>query len=238
MGMKRLPTFASLALLAATPAFAGPCAPTTSRRPRRAIASDSTPPPSTRADCDRNHRRKTVTIKSTPGSVAQAEAKVGDLKPDAAKQFDEAISRARAADAAGDAATCKAALNRLLRRRLFRARPRGPKFTHGCRRRCRAGWRRRARPPCRTGQAPTPGGRAQAGSARCRRRPAWDSGARPERTPRMRSALSPGHQPLTRTSEHCNDRHCESRDDDEVSDQAMVKLRGRRVVERRPVPRA
>jgi hypothetical protein len=49
-------------------------------------------------------------IQPTPNSMAAAEAKVGEISPDAIKQGRDAMERARAADAAGDNVACKEAL--------------------------------------------------------------------------------------------------------------------------------
>jgi hypothetical protein len=49
-------------------------------------------------------------IQPTPNSVANAEAKVGDISPEAFQQARDAVARARAADAAGDKVACEAAL--------------------------------------------------------------------------------------------------------------------------------
>ncbi len=107
--MNRLSTLLALLSLAASPALAGPCtediAAAQTRYSQRLDAAAASGPTATETTAAKLHHQP------TPGSVAQAEARVGDLKPEAGKQFDAAISRARAADAAGDAATCKAALN-------------------------------------------------------------------------------------------------------------------------------
>ena len=46
----------------------------------------------------------------TPKSLAQAEEQLGDLSPEAVRAAGEAMERARAADASGDAAVCAKAL--------------------------------------------------------------------------------------------------------------------------------
>jgi hypothetical protein len=46
----------------------------------------------------------------TPDSLAKAEARVGDLSPEAADAIVQGMARARAADAAADAGACERAL--------------------------------------------------------------------------------------------------------------------------------
>ena len=49
-------------------------------------------------------------IQPTPQSMAAAEGEVGEMSPEAIKQIDDAMARARAADGAGDGVACKEAL--------------------------------------------------------------------------------------------------------------------------------
>ncbi len=51
----------------------------------------------------------------TPGSMAQAEQKLGELPPATITKVKDAIARARSADAAGDAAGCQQALSEVER---------------------------------------------------------------------------------------------------------------------------
>lgn len=51
-----------------------------------------------------------MSVQPTPRSIATAEEKLGDISPQTVEAVGQAMARARAADAAGDASACQQAL--------------------------------------------------------------------------------------------------------------------------------
>ncbi|MCC6780436.1 MAG: hypothetical protein IT537_27995 [Hyphomicrobiales bacterium] len=99
---------ATLLALPTTISYAGPCASDIDRLQARVdavltrkAAAGPTAPESPAALMSRQ---------PTPGSIAAAEAAIGDLSPAAAETITQGMTRARAADAAGDATACARAL--------------------------------------------------------------------------------------------------------------------------------
>jgi len=104
-------TIALVAVVATTmtaPAFAGPCSgeidkaqATFDHRLDAEAAEGPSGPESTDA---------TLHHQPSPASIAGAEAKLGDISPNMAQSFIDALHRARDADDAGKAAACRAAV--------------------------------------------------------------------------------------------------------------------------------
>jgi hypothetical protein len=114
MTVCRLLVISPLALcLLALPCQAGPCSTDVERIQVRidtklnAIAAAG--PAADQSTAAQMHRQP------TPGSIAQAEQKLGELSPDAIAKVKDAMTRARGADAAGDAAGCQRALDEVER---------------------------------------------------------------------------------------------------------------------------
>lgn len=95
-------------MLFASEAMSGPCAPNIYAAQiafdARLKAAAAKGPDATQSTEAKLHRQP------TPTSLAQAEAKLGDISDDEAQAFGADMRRARAADAAGDLDLCKSAL--------------------------------------------------------------------------------------------------------------------------------
>jgi hypothetical protein len=98
----------ALAILQAPHCFAGPCSQQIEQaqiqidaRLQAAAASGPTGQETTAA---------TMHHQPTPKSLAEAEAKLGDISPETIQTLEDAMARARSADVAGDRATCEKAL--------------------------------------------------------------------------------------------------------------------------------
>ena len=94
--------------LTVTPSLATPCAKEMAEieaafdaKLDAAAAAGPTAPESTQA---------TLHHQPTPGTVARAEAQLGDISPENAQTVTEALDRAHAAEDAGDVKTCRQAL--------------------------------------------------------------------------------------------------------------------------------
>jgi len=94
--------------LTVAPSLASPCAKEMAEtetafdaKLNAAAAAGPTAPQSTLA---------TLHHQPTPGTVARAEAQLGDISPENAQTVTEALERAHAADDAGDVKTCRQAL--------------------------------------------------------------------------------------------------------------------------------
>ena len=92
----------------AAPAFAGPCSSQIDKaqaafdqRLDAEAAEGASGPESTDA---------TLHHQPTPQTIAEAEAKLGDISPDLAQSFIDTLHRARDADDAGKAAECRQAV--------------------------------------------------------------------------------------------------------------------------------
>jgi len=109
--MKRFHKFAlSLALALAVPcvAMASPCEEEITRlqvafNQRLDAAAEKGPSGAETTDAKLHHQ-------PTQQSLAAAEAKLGDITPETAHAFDEAMQHARAANGSNDQAQCRAAL--------------------------------------------------------------------------------------------------------------------------------
>jgi len=114
MTVRRLLAVSPFALsLLALPCQAGPCSKDLERiqllvdaRLNAIAAAGPTAGQSTAAQM---HRQP------TPRSMAEAEQKLGELSPSAIEKVKDAMTRARSADAAGDAAGCQQALDEVER---------------------------------------------------------------------------------------------------------------------------
>ena len=100
---------ASVALLASMPAsYAGPCSHEIDRVQHeidaKLDAKAGTGPEA------RESNAATMNRQPTPGSIAAAEARLGDLSPDTIAAVRTAMTRAREADSAGDKSACERAL--------------------------------------------------------------------------------------------------------------------------------
>lgn len=107
MPLLRIALFSAFALLlTAQPGLAGPCTPEIDRVQAqvdaRIAAVAGAGPTGAESSAARLHRQP------TPGSIAAAEQKLGEGKPEEAAL--EALARARTADAAGDKTGCDEAL--------------------------------------------------------------------------------------------------------------------------------
>jgi hypothetical protein len=110
MTFKPFAALAALALsLSAAPALAGPC---TQQITEAQAAFDAklharaeAGPTATQSTAATMHRQP------TPNTVAHAEENLGELSQTHSQAFDEAMSRARAADTSGDAKVCEAAVD-------------------------------------------------------------------------------------------------------------------------------
>lgn len=96
------------AALISAPAFAGPCSSqidkaqaTFDHRLDAEAGEGASGPESTDA---------TLHHQPTPQTIAEAEAKLGDISPDLAQSFIDTLNRARDADDAGKAAECRQAV--------------------------------------------------------------------------------------------------------------------------------
>ena len=109
MTLRRLVVLTAAALAVSTIAvYAGPCTRDIDRMQARLdakleakAATGATAPESTAATM---HRQP------TPGSIAAAEGKLGEVSPQKAAAVGAAMARARAADNAGDKGACEQAL--------------------------------------------------------------------------------------------------------------------------------
>jgi hypothetical protein len=110
MGMQQMMALVAAALALSTlPGFAGPCsqaidqmqAKINARLKATADAGGRAAPESSAATM---HRQP------TPGSIAAAEGKLGELSPQTVETIAAAMTRARAADRAGDQSGCEQAL--------------------------------------------------------------------------------------------------------------------------------
>jgi hypothetical protein len=109
MAIRRLLVISPFALsLLAVPCQAGPCSKDLERvqvlidTKLNAIAAAG--PTADQSASAQLHRQP------TPGSIAQAEQKLGELSPSTIENVKAAMTRARSADAAGDADGCNRAL--------------------------------------------------------------------------------------------------------------------------------
>jgi predicted lipid-binding transport protein (Tim44 family) len=109
MTVRQLIGLAVVALAASTVAgYAGPCSPEIDRMQARldarveAVAGAGQSAP--------ENPGALVHRQPRPGSIAAAETSLGEISPEAVKAVREAMTRARAADQAGDLATCQQAL--------------------------------------------------------------------------------------------------------------------------------
>jgi hypothetical protein len=99
---------AAVAAAIAAPAFAGPCTSQIDKaqadfdRRLDAEAAEGASGPES-VDATLHHQ-------PTPQTIAEAEAKLGDISPDLAQSFIDALHRARDADDAGKAAECRQAV--------------------------------------------------------------------------------------------------------------------------------
>lgn len=106
IGRKVLASGALLSILAAEPALAGPCAQDIDRVQAQVDARIDAAAGAGRAGAESNAAR--LHREPTPASIAAAEQKLGEGKPEEAALA--ALASARQADAAGDKAGCDAAL--------------------------------------------------------------------------------------------------------------------------------
>jgi hypothetical protein len=107
--IRRLVELSAAALAASTIACsAGPCSPAIGRMQARLDAgleaNARTGPSAPESPGALLHREP------TPGSIASAEIRLGEISPEKAKIISEAMARAREADQAGDKAACEQAL--------------------------------------------------------------------------------------------------------------------------------
>jgi hypothetical protein len=92
--------------LPALPCLAGPCTKDIENRLNATAAAGPTAKQSTGAQM---HRQP------TPGSIANAERKLGELSPGTIVTVKEAMDRAQKADAAGDESGCRKILEQIAR---------------------------------------------------------------------------------------------------------------------------
>ena len=109
MSIQRFLVACAAALAASTSAsFAGPCAHEIDRVQTaidaRLDAKAAAGPAARESTAATMHRQP------TPGSIATAEARLGEMSPEKIEAIGAAMGRARAADGAGDLGACEAAL--------------------------------------------------------------------------------------------------------------------------------
>jgi hypothetical protein len=114
MTIRRLTVLSAVTLATSTMAgYAGPCLPEIERMQARIdarVEALARAAPSAPESSDaRLHRQP------TPGSIAAAESGLGEISPQRVKAVREAMARARAADRAGNLATCEQALAQVQR---------------------------------------------------------------------------------------------------------------------------
>ena len=99
--------------LVALPCYAGPCTKDLERIrllvDAKLNAAAAAGPTADQSAAAQMHRQP------TPGSIAQAEQKLGELSPTVIEKVKAAMTRARSADAAGDAGGCRQALSEVER---------------------------------------------------------------------------------------------------------------------------
>ena len=109
MARIRLIVFSAVAVAASiSTAHAGPCSPEIDRMQTRVdarLAAKAATGPSAKESTEALVHRQ-----PTPGSIAAAEEKLGEVSATKVETATQAIARARAADSAGDRSACEQAL--------------------------------------------------------------------------------------------------------------------------------
>jgi hypothetical protein len=104
----RLLAVAATLAASATTVWAGPCAPQIDLMQARFDAKLEAA--ARKGPTGRESIAATDSRQPTPGSIAAAEVKLGDLTPNAVEVIESGMARARKADLAGDKSACEAAL--------------------------------------------------------------------------------------------------------------------------------
>ena len=109
MGMQQMMALVAAALALSTlPGFAGPCSQAIDQMQAKINAQLKATagggPAAPESSAATMHRQP------TPGSIAAAEGKLGELSPQTVETIAAAMTRARAADRAGDQSGCEQAL--------------------------------------------------------------------------------------------------------------------------------
>ena len=109
MSIQRLPVACAVALAASmSAAYAGPCAHEIDRM--QAAIDARLEAKAAAGPAGRESTAATMNRQPTPGSIAAAEARLGEVSPQTIEAVGAAMARARAADGAGDKGACEQAL--------------------------------------------------------------------------------------------------------------------------------